>query len=51
MHNLKQPENLSLSLSLSQVLLLSFSLILFPSLKPLSDTKVSEGDFSAIRSE
>ncbi|TWW57760.1 cyclic AMP-responsive element-binding protein 3-like protein 3-A isoform X1 [Takifugu flavidus] len=31
------------------VLLLSFSLILFPSLKPLSDTKVSEGDFSAIR--
>ncbi|CAG01357.1 unnamed protein product [Tetraodon nigroviridis] len=31
------------------VLLLSFSLILLPSLKPLSDTKVSEGEFSAIR--
>ncbi|XP_029005099.1 cyclic AMP-responsive element-binding protein 3-like protein 3-A [Betta splendens] len=31
------------------VLLLSFSLILFPSLKPLSDTKVSQGDFSPVR--
>uniref|UniRef100_A0A3B5B870 Cyclic AMP-responsive element-binding protein 3-like protein 3-B n=1 Tax=Stegastes partitus TaxID=144197 RepID=A0A3B5B870_9TELE len=31
------------------VLLLSFSLILFPSLKPFSDTKVSQGDFSPVR--
>lgn len=31
------------------VLLLSFSLILFPSLKPFSDTKVMEGDFSPVR--
>ncbi|XP_062311117.1 cyclic AMP-responsive element-binding protein 3-like protein 3-A [Osmerus eperlanus] len=32
------------------VLLLSFSLLLFPSLKPFSDTKVSQGgDFSPIR--
>ncbi|XP_074525050.1 cyclic AMP-responsive element-binding protein 3-like protein 3-A [Halichoeres trimaculatus] len=31
------------------VLLLSFSLILFPSLKPFSDTKVSQGDFGPIR--
>ncbi|KAM9848918.1 cyclic AMP-responsive element-binding protein 3-like protein 3-A [Aulostomus maculatus] len=31
------------------VLLLSFSLILFPSLKPLSDAKVSQGDFSPVR--
>ncbi|CAN9500550.1 unnamed protein product [Ophioblennius macclurei] len=31
------------------VLLLSFSLIIFPSLKPFSDTKVSQGDFSPVR--
>ncbi|XP_068582120.1 cyclic AMP-responsive element-binding protein 3-like protein 3-A [Cebidichthys violaceus] len=31
------------------VLLLSFSLILFPSLKPFSDAKVSQGDFSPVR--
>ncbi|XP_054459456.1 cyclic AMP-responsive element-binding protein 3-like protein 3-A [Anoplopoma fimbria] len=31
------------------VLLLSFSLILFPNLKPFSDTKVSQGDFSPVR--
>lgn len=31
------------------VLLLSFSLILFPSLKPFSDSKVSQGDFSPVR--
>lgn len=31
------------------VLLLSFSLILFPSLKPFSDTKVTQGDFSPVR--
>ncbi|XP_019751984.1 cyclic AMP-responsive element-binding protein 3-like protein 3-B isoform X3 [Hippocampus comes] len=31
------------------VLLLSFSLILFPSLKPYADTKVSQGDFSPVR--
>ncbi|KAM9383723.1 cyclic AMP-responsive element-binding protein 3-like protein 3-A [Pholidichthys leucotaenia] len=31
------------------VLLLSFSLILFPSLKPFSDTKVSQGDFTPVR--
>ncbi|XP_075895499.1 cyclic AMP-responsive element-binding protein 3-like protein 3-A [Nelusetta ayraudi] len=31
------------------VLLLSFSLILFPSLKPLSDNEVSQGDFSPVR--
>ncbi|XP_056133748.1 cyclic AMP-responsive element-binding protein 3-like protein 3-B [Lampris incognitus] len=31
------------------VLLLSFSLILFPSLKPFSDTEVSQGDFSPVR--
>ncbi|XP_069006032.1 cyclic AMP-responsive element-binding protein 3-like protein 3-A [Embiotoca jacksoni] len=31
------------------VLLLSFSLILFPSLKLFSDTKVSQGDFSPVR--
>ncbi|KAG7262727.1 hypothetical protein CRUP_006552, partial [Coryphaenoides rupestris] len=31
------------------VLLLSFSLILFPSLRPLSDTKVSQGDFAPVR--
>ncbi|XP_028299733.1 cyclic AMP-responsive element-binding protein 3-like protein 3-A isoform X2 [Gouania willdenowi] len=31
------------------VLLLSFSLILFPSLKPFSDNKVSQGDFSPVR--
>ncbi|KAM4629185.1 cyclic AMP-responsive element-binding protein 3-like protein 3-A isoform 2-T2 [Polymixia lowei] len=31
------------------VLLLSFSLLLFPSLKPFSDTKVSQGDFSPVR--
>lgn len=31
------------------VLLLSFSLILLPSLKPFSDTKVSQGDFSPVR--
>lgn len=31
------------------VLLLSFSLILFPSLKPFSDSKVTQGDFSAVR--
>ncbi|XP_030583610.1 cyclic AMP-responsive element-binding protein 3-like protein 3-A isoform X2 [Archocentrus centrarchus] len=31
------------------VLLLSFSLILFPSLKPLSDAKVSQGDFTPVR--
>ena len=39
------------SLSLPQVLLLSFSLILFPSLRPFSDTKVSQGDFGPVRSE
>ncbi|XP_061895527.1 cyclic AMP-responsive element-binding protein 3-like protein 3-A isoform X2 [Entelurus aequoreus] len=32
------------------VLLLSFSLILIPSLKPFADTKVSQGDFSPVRS-
>ncbi|KAF3834958.1 hypothetical protein F7725_027516 [Dissostichus mawsoni] len=31
------------------VLLLSFSLILFPNLKPFSDTKVSQEDFSPVR--
>ncbi|KAL4000064.1 cAMP-specific phosphodiesterase 4 [Sarotherodon galilaeus] len=31
------------------VLVLSFSLILFPSLKPLSDSKVSQGDFTPVR--
>ncbi|XP_059197991.1 cyclic AMP-responsive element-binding protein 3-like protein 3-A [Centropristis striata] len=31
------------------VILLSFSLILFPNLKPFSDTKVSQGDFSPVR--
>uniref|UniRef100_A0A672HNT1 cAMP responsive element binding protein 3-like 3a n=1 Tax=Salarias fasciatus TaxID=181472 RepID=A0A672HNT1_SALFA len=31
------------------VLLLSFSLIIFPSLKPFSDTKVTQGDFSPVR--
>ncbi|XP_041862702.1 cyclic AMP-responsive element-binding protein 3-like protein 3-A [Melanotaenia boesemani] len=31
------------------VLLLSFSLILFPSLKPFSDSKVSQDDFSPVR--
>uniref|UniRef100_A0A8C9YUM1 cAMP responsive element binding protein 3-like 3a n=1 Tax=Sander lucioperca TaxID=283035 RepID=A0A8C9YUM1_SANLU len=31
------------------VLLLSFSLILFPNLKPFSDTQVSQGDFSPVR--
>ncbi|XP_054646956.1 cyclic AMP-responsive element-binding protein 3-like protein 3-A isoform X2 [Dunckerocampus dactyliophorus] len=31
------------------VLLLSFSLILFPSLKPYANTKVSQGDFSPVR--
>ncbi|XP_047442217.1 cyclic AMP-responsive element-binding protein 3-like protein 3-A isoform X2 [Mugil cephalus] len=31
------------------VLLLSFSLILFPSLRPFSDNKVSQGDFSPVR--
>uniref|UniRef100_A0A8C6SZK4 cAMP responsive element binding protein 3-like 3a n=1 Tax=Neogobius melanostomus TaxID=47308 RepID=A0A8C6SZK4_9GOBI len=31
------------------VLLLSFSLILFPSLKPFSDAKVTHGDFSPVR--
>ncbi|XP_042339750.1 cyclic AMP-responsive element-binding protein 3-like protein 3-A [Plectropomus leopardus] len=31
------------------VLLLSFSLILFPNLKSFSDTKVSQGDFSPVR--
>lgn len=31
------------------VLLLSFTLILFPSLKPFSDTKVTQGDFSPVR--
>ncbi|KAL6107733.1 creb3l3 [Pungitius sinensis] len=31
------------------VLLLSFSLILFPSLKPFSDAKVSQGDFGPVR--
>uniref|UniRef100_A0A3P9JT58 cAMP responsive element binding protein 3-like 3a n=1 Tax=Oryzias latipes TaxID=8090 RepID=A0A3P9JT58_ORYLA len=31
------------------VLLLSFSLILFPNLKPFSDSKVSDGDFSPVR--
>lgn len=31
------------------VLVLSFSLILFPSLKPFSDTKVTQGDFSPVR--
>ncbi|XP_072295393.1 cyclic AMP-responsive element-binding protein 3-like protein 3-A [Eucyclogobius newberryi] len=31
------------------VLLLSFSLILFPSLKPFSSTKVTQGDFSPVR--
>lgn len=31
------------------VLLISFSLILFPSLKLFSDTKVSQGDFSPVR--
>ncbi|XP_061743900.1 cyclic AMP-responsive element-binding protein 3-like protein 3-A isoform X2 [Nerophis ophidion] len=31
------------------VLLLSFSLILIPSLKPFADTKVSQGDFSPVR--
>ncbi|KAM3619014.1 uncharacterized protein V6R79_001720 [Siganus canaliculatus] len=31
------------------VFLLSFSLILFPNLKPFSDTKVSQGDFSPVR--
>ncbi|XP_015251517.1 PREDICTED: cyclic AMP-responsive element-binding protein 3-like protein 3-A [Cyprinodon variegatus] len=31
------------------VVLLSFSLILFPNLKPFSDSKVSEGDFSPVR--
>ncbi|CAL8308745.1 unnamed protein product [Lota lota] len=31
------------------VLLLSFSLILFPSLRPFSDTKVSQGDFGPVR--
>ncbi|XP_037554109.1 cyclic AMP-responsive element-binding protein 3-like protein 3-A [Nematolebias whitei] len=31
------------------VLLLSFSLILFPSLKPFSDSQVSQGDFSPVR--
>ncbi|XP_012736383.2 cyclic AMP-responsive element-binding protein 3-like protein 3-A isoform X1 [Fundulus heteroclitus] len=31
------------------VLLLSFCLILVPSLKPFSDSKVSEGDFSPVR--
>ncbi|KAM9762847.1 cyclic AMP-responsive element-binding protein 3-like protein 3-A isoform 2-T2 [Menidia menidia] len=31
------------------VLLLSFSLILFPSLKPFSDSKVSQEDFSPVR--
>lgn len=31
------------------VLLLSFSLILFPCLKPFSDTKVTQGDFSPVR--
>ncbi|KAF7653401.1 hypothetical protein LDENG_00083570 [Lucifuga dentata] len=31
------------------VLLLSFSLILFPTLKPFSDTKVSQEDFSPVR--
>ncbi|XP_047231046.1 cyclic AMP-responsive element-binding protein 3-like protein 3-A [Girardinichthys multiradiatus] len=31
------------------VLLLSFSLILVPSLKPFSDSKVSQGDFSPVR--
>ncbi|XP_061636354.1 cyclic AMP-responsive element-binding protein 3-like protein 3-A isoform X3 [Phyllopteryx taeniolatus] len=31
------------------VLLLSFSLILFPSLKPYAETKVSQGDFSPVR--
>uniref|UniRef100_A0A8C2W8A0 cAMP responsive element binding protein 3-like 3a n=1 Tax=Cyclopterus lumpus TaxID=8103 RepID=A0A8C2W8A0_CYCLU len=31
------------------VLLISFSLILFPNLKPFSDTKVSQGDFSPVR--
>lgn len=31
------------------VLLLSFSLILFPNLKPFSDTKVTQGDFSPVR--
>ncbi|XP_076583306.1 cyclic AMP-responsive element-binding protein 3-like protein 3-A [Chaetodon auriga] len=31
------------------VLLLSFSLILFPNLKPFSDSKVSQGDFSPVR--
>ncbi|XP_076009668.1 cyclic AMP-responsive element-binding protein 3-like protein 3-A isoform X2 [Genypterus blacodes] len=31
------------------VLLLSFSLILFPTLRPFSDTKVSQGDFSPVR--
>lgn len=31
------------------VFLLSFSLILFPSLKPFSETKVSQGDFSPVR--
>ncbi|KAJ0065160.1 hypothetical protein NL108_005647, partial [Boleophthalmus pectinirostris] len=31
------------------VLVLSFSLILFPSLKPFSSTKVTQGDFSPVR--
>lgn len=31
------------------VLVLSFSLILFPSLRPFSDSKVTQGDFSPVR--